>query len=109
MAEAVGIWIMNMSDAFLLGGFSYQKMGQQIRETGSMQQNAQGDSGEQENTDENVETEKEKKKIALTFDDGPHPVYTPEMLDLLKEKRCQGYLFPVRTTGREVSGYRKKG
>ena len=25
------------------------------------------------------------KTIALTFDDGPHPVYTPEILDILEE------------------------
>lgn len=86
----------------LLGGFSYHKMGQQIRETGSMQQNAQGDSGEQENTGEKMETEKEKKKIALTFDDGPHPVYTPEMLDLLKEKDVKATFFLL---GEQVEKY----
>ena len=26
------------------------------------------------------------KKIALTFDDGPHPIYTPELLEGLKER-----------------------
>lgn len=26
------------------------------------------------------------KKVALTFDDGPHPAYTPELLDILKQK-----------------------
>lgn len=25
-----------------------------------------------------------KKQVAFTFDDGPHPKYTPELLDLLK-------------------------
>jgi hypothetical protein len=28
---------------------------------------------------------KEKKKICLTFDDGPHKVFTPIILDILKE------------------------
>lgn len=27
----------------------------------------------------------ERKKIALTFDDGPHPVYTNQILDVLRE------------------------
>jgi len=27
-----------------------------------------------------------EKKVALTFDDGPHPAYTPQLLDTLKEK-----------------------
>ena len=26
------------------------------------------------------------RKIALTFDDGPHPIYTPELLEGLKER-----------------------
>ena len=26
-----------------------------------------------------------KPRVALTFDDGPHPRYTPEILDVLKE------------------------
>ena len=25
-------------------------------------------------------------KIALTFDDGPHPIYTPELLEGLRER-----------------------
>jgi len=33
-----------------------------------------------------LETEREEKKIALTFDDGPHPYYTEQLLDGLKER-----------------------
>lgn len=33
-----------------------------------------------------VEVVKETKKIALTFDDGPHPYYTEQLLDGLKER-----------------------
>jgi len=33
-----------------------------------------------------VEVEKEDKKIALTFDDGPHPYYTEQLLDGLKDR-----------------------
>lgn len=28
----------------------------------------------------------EKKTVALTFDDGPHPIYTPRLLEGLKER-----------------------
>lgn len=33
-----------------------------------------------------VSAEQETKKIALTFDDGPHPFYTEQLLDGLKER-----------------------
>lgn len=32
-------------------------------------------------------------KIALTFDDGPHPIYTPQVLDILAEHSLQGTFF----------------
>lgn len=35
----------------------------------------------------------ESKKIALTFDDGPHPVYTQEMLDLLEKEQVPATFF----------------
>lgn len=34
-----------------------------------------------------------KKKIALTFDDGPHPEYTPKLLDGLKERNVSAAFF----------------
>ena len=33
------------------------------------------------------------KKIALTFDDGPHPIYTPMLLDGLKERGIHATFF----------------
>lgn len=36
-----------------------------------------------------------KKTISLTFDDGPHPVYTPKLLDLLSEYGVPATFFPV--------------
>jgi len=33
-----------------------------------------------------LESSDERKKIALTFDDGPHPYYTEQLLDGLKER-----------------------
>lgn len=35
----------------------------------------------------------EPKKIALTFDDGPHPYYTEQLLDELKERGVQATFF----------------
>ncbi|MBI3776085.1 MAG: polysaccharide deacetylase family protein [Gammaproteobacteria bacterium] len=35
------------------------------------------------------------KALALTFDDGPHPVHTPEVLDLLAEHGIKGTFFVI--------------
>ena len=35
----------------------------------------------------------EPKKIALTFDDGPHPVYTEQMLELLEKEKVPATFF----------------
>ena len=37
----------------------------------------------------------EKPRVALTFDDGPHPVYTPQILDILKEFGVSATFFVV--------------
>ncbi|KGR87025.1 polysaccharide deacetylase family protein [Lysinibacillus odysseyi] len=42
------------------------------------------------------------KGIALTFDDGPHPVYTPQLLDLLKRYDIRATFFVV---GSKVEKY----
>lgn len=42
------------------------------------------------------------KNIALTFDDGPHPVYTPEILDILEEYGIRATFF---TVGENVEWY----
>lgn len=34
-------------------------------------------------------------KIALTFDDGPHPVYTPQVLDFLKQNKIKASFFCI--------------
>ena len=36
-----------------------------------------------------------KKTIALTFDDGPDPEWTPQILDILKEKKVPGTFFLI--------------
>ncbi len=44
--------------------------------------------------------DEEKKKIALTFDDGPHPFYTEQLLDGLKERGVKVTFF---VTGEHAS------
>ncbi len=39
----------------------------------------------------NVQTD--QKLIALTFDDGPNPVYTPQILDILRDYQAKGTFF----------------
>ena len=41
------------------------------------------------------------KKVALTFDDGPHPVYTPEILDILSEYGVKATFFIVGENAEE--------
>lgn len=44
---------------------------------------------------------KEVKAISLTFDDGPDPVYTPKLLDLLKEHQIKATFFVVGKNAEE--------
>ena len=65
----------------------------------------QGDTGEPEDEIKDNQTEEqnlEKKKVALTFDDGPHPQYTPEMIAGLKERNVKATFFLL---GQEVEKY----
>ena len=39
------------------------------------------------------------KKIALTFDDGPDPVWTPKILDILKQKNVKASFFIIGENG----------
>lgn len=43
-----------------------------------------------------------EKMIALTFDDGPSPTFTPHILDILKEQNAHGTFF---TIAKEVEKY----
>lgn len=47
------------------------------------------------------ESEEEPKKIALTFDDGPHPVYTEQMLEVLDENHVPATFFLL---GQNIEG-----
>lgn len=50
---------------------------------------------ERKETVEKIQTNQiiETKKVALTFDDGPHPEYTPLLLDGLKERNVSAAFF----------------
>ena len=43
-----------------------------------------------------------EKKVALTFDDGPHPIYTPRILELLDEYAVPATFFVI---GQNVDNY----
>ncbi len=42
-----------------------------------------------------------EKQVALTFDDGPHPEYTPQVLDILKQYQIQAIFFVI---GQHIAG-----
>lgn len=44
----------------------------------------------------------ETKKIALTFDDGPHPRYTPQILNILKKYNVKATFFVI---GKNIENY----
>ena len=48
------------------------------------------------------EHENRERKIALTFDDGPHPILTPKILDILKKYNVKATFFVV---GENVKNY----
>lgn len=48
--------------------------------------------------------EREAKDIYLTFDDGPHPEITPQVLDLLKEYNAKATFFCVGENVKEYPG-----
>lgn len=58
-----------------------------------------GDRGEGERIDPYQEV---KKKVAITFDDGPDPDYTPVLLDGLKERQVKATFFLL---GRQTEQY----
>lgn len=57
-----------------------------------------GDFGE---PDESEEFQDVKPKLAITFDDGPHPSYTEALLDGLKERKIKATFFVV---GKNIVG-----
>src|SRR5437763_4445365 len=48
------------------------------------------------------------KKIALTFDDGPDPQWTPRILDVLKQKHANATFFLIGIQADKFSGIAKR-
>lgn len=46
-------------------------------------------------------SDQEHPKVALTFDDGPHPVYTPKLLEGLKKRKIHATFFLI---GKNIEG-----
>jgi peptidoglycan-N-acetylglucosamine deacetylase len=44
------------------------------------------------------------KKLALTFDDGPDPVFTPQIMQILKEKNVPAAFFVIGESANQYSG-----
>lgn len=51
--------------------------------------------------------EKEMKTVAITFDDGPNPEYTPKLLDGLEKRGVKATFFLAGRRGKTVSGCRQ--
>jgi peptidoglycan/xylan/chitin deacetylase (PgdA/CDA1 family) len=47
-------------------------------------------------------------RVALTFDDGPHPVHTPRLLDLLRARGVRGTFFLVGERARAHPGIARR-
>ena len=80
------------------GGSSYEKMAAsgtwEAALTGQLPESQQSIMPEKQEDPHGVENAL-KKEIALTFDDGPHPVYTKLLLDGLRERGVKATFFLV--------------
>ncbi len=56
----------------------------------------------------NYELISKEKIIALTFDDGPHPIYTPQILDILDEYQVKATFFMIGSCMEEYPGIVKE-
>ena len=54
-----------------------------------------------------LQPEKEMKTVAITFDDGPNPEYTPKLLDGLEKRGVKATFFSAGRRGKTVSGCRQ--
>ena len=48
------------------------------------------------------------KKVALTFDDGPDPKWTPQILDILKQKKATATFFVIGESANQDAGLVKR-
>ena len=103
----LGVWEERKNEPAVLGVSSLEVYTQEAG-SGQRQDHSQGreirsnDAGSETAIENNAirEQAEEAKKIALTFDDGPHPYYTEELLDGLKERGVVATFF---VTGEHAS------
>ncbi len=50
----------------------------------------------------------QEKKVAITFDDGPDPEWTPKVLDVLKEKNAKATFFLIGAQAEKYPGIAKR-
>lgn len=88
-------WHLQLAMALILGAAALgtvQRMAEKREEAAAAALKA-GAQGQAEQTEEKEIAASEPRKIALTFDDGPHPVYTGEMLELLDREQVPATFF----------------
>jgi peptidoglycan/xylan/chitin deacetylase (PgdA/CDA1 family)/tetratricopeptide (TPR) repeat protein len=67
---------------------------------------SRGTGKKKKNVNEIVGLELPAKTLLLTFDDGPHPLYTDRILEILKKNKLQAVFFEV---GRNLGAFEKSG
>ncbi len=94
------IWLWGAGWGGRTGGFPAREAGGQDRQWGIY-----GSQTEEEQPLSQAQREEREKKVkgyvALTFDDGPHPVYTPRLLEGLEERGVCATFFLI---GQNIDG-----
>ncbi|MBQ2803378.1 MAG: polysaccharide deacetylase family protein [Lachnospiraceae bacterium] len=81
-------------DSFQQGSLQQRKLQQSNFEQESLKKDSfQQDSLQTNSAGSVIGSRQNVKKIALTFDDGPHPYYTEQLLDGLKERKVVATFF----------------
>lgn len=107
LLKLVGIWMFCML-LILVWGYGEGRMAAVMGYgvgTGAYAEEAYtegryGKGAEEEVYEEALKSAEEQKKICITFDDGPHPYYTEQLLDGLKERGVKATFF---VTGEHAS------
>lgn len=81
------LWVKRAETSGMVREAFLEASGSIVREDAAKGRNVREDAAK------NQYNEDGPKKIALTFDDGPHPTYTSELLDGLKERGVQATFF----------------
>lgn len=93
-------WLSDRISSREVTGTFYQLEVSSSNQSNEIGENASKTDLKQKNINE--EENAELKKVAITFDDGPHPEYTSELLDGLKERGVQATFF---VTGEHAEEY----